>query len=208
MRDCGRQRATAGARVVSMRGIRRNAWDAVRRRHVSLNWRILAAAGPIEWYSCREPVTRSHRGVNRSHRGDRALPVKENPVMPLPSADESVELDQPCPIRDVLDRIGDQWSLLVLEALSGGTMRFNELGRAIGDVSNQMLSRTLKRLEQDGFVSRTLFAEVPPRVEYALTDLGRSFLAPMQAMIRWADEHHRAICAARRRARELEGGGR
>ncbi|KWZ29767.1 winged helix-turn-helix transcriptional regulator [Burkholderia anthina] len=128
--------------------------------------------------------------------------------MPLPSADESVDLDQPCPIRDVLDRIGDQWSLLVLEALSGGTMRFNELGRTIGDVSNQMLSRTLKRLEQDGFVSRTLFAEVPPRVEYALTDLGRSFLTPMHAMIRWADEHHRAIRAARRRARESEEGVR
>ncbi|KVK85531.1 MarR family transcriptional regulator [Burkholderia cepacia] len=128
--------------------------------------------------------------------------------MPLPPADETVELDQPCPIRDVLDRIGDQWSLLVLDALSGGTMRFNELARAIGDVSKQMLSRTLKRLEQDGFVSRTLFAEVPPRVEYALTDLGRSFLTPMQAMIRWADEHHRAICAARRRARELGGSGR
>ncbi len=63
-------------------------------------------------------------------------------------------------------------------------MRFNELGRAIGDVSNQMLSRTLKRLEQDGFVNRTLFAEVSPRVEYALTDLGRSFLTPMPAMIR------------------------
>ena len=107
----------------------------------------------------------------------------------------------------MLNRIGDQWSLLVLETLSGGTMRFNELGRAIGDVSKQMLSRTLKRLEQDGFVSRTLYAEVPPRVEYALTDLGRSFLTPMQAMIRWADEHHRAICA-RRRAREMEGGGR
>ncbi|WP_175691182.1 winged helix-turn-helix transcriptional regulator [Burkholderia anthina] len=127
---------------------------------------------------------------------------------PSPSTDDSVELDQPCPIRDVLDRIGDQWSLLVLEALSGGTLRFNELGRAIGDVSKQMLSRTLKRLEQDGFVSRTLYAEVPPRVEYALTELGRSFLAPMHAMIRWADEHHRAICAARRRARELEGHGR
>ncbi|ERJ35064.1 putative Redox-sensing transcriptional regulator QorR [Burkholderia sp. AU4i] len=173
-----------------------------------MNWRIRAAAGPLEWYSCREPVTRSQRGVNRSHRADHALPLKENPVMPFPPADETVELDQPCPIRDVLDRIGDQWSLLVLEALSGGTMRFNELARAIGDVSKQMLSRTLKRLEQDGFVSRTLFAEVPPRVEYALTDLGRSFLTPMQAMIRWADEHHHAICAARRRAREMDGGGR
>ncbi|WP_234745002.1 winged helix-turn-helix transcriptional regulator [Burkholderia sp. WTPI3] len=126
---------------------------------------------------------------------------------PSPSADDSVELDQPCPIRDVLDRIGDQWSLLVLEALSGGTLRFNELGCAIGDVSKQMLSRTLKRLEQDGFVSRTLYAEVPPRVEYALTELGQSFLTPMHAMIRWADEHHRAICAARRRVQEPEGSG-
>jgi DNA-binding HxlR family transcriptional regulator len=182
----------------------------LRRRGASSCFVELANPGgcrPIEWYSCREPVTRSHRGVNRSRRGDRASPLKENAVMPLPSADESVELDQPCPIRDVLDRIGDQWSLLVLEALAGGTIRFNELGRTIGDVSNQMLSRTLKRLEHDGFVSRTLFAEVPPRVEYALTDLGRSFLTPMQAMIRWADEHHRAICAARRRAREQEGGG-
>jgi len=130
--------------------------------------------------------------------------------MPFPLADETVELDQPCPIRDVPDRIGDQWSLLVLEALSGGTMRFNELGRAIGDVSIQMLSRTLKRLEQDGFVSRTLFAEVPPRVEYALTDLGRSFLTPMQAMIRWADEHHlrsvpRAFGHGGRRAARAEG---
>ncbi|KVF68566.1 MarR family transcriptional regulator [Burkholderia sp. FL-7-2-10-S1-D7] len=128
--------------------------------------------------------------------------------MSFPSADESVELVQPCPIRDVLDRIGDQWSLLVIEALSGGTMRFNELARTIGDVWKQMLSRTLKRLEQDGFVSRTLYAAVPPRVEYALTDLGRSFLTPMDVMIRWADEHHRAICAARRRARELESSGR
>ncbi|UVE68651.1 winged helix-turn-helix transcriptional regulator [Burkholderia pyrrocinia] len=70
--------------------------------------------------------------------------------------------------------------------------------------------RTATAVAQDGFVSRTLFAEVPPRVEYALTDLGRLFLTPMLAMIRWTDEHHRAICAARRRAREREreGGGR
>lgn len=105
-----------------------------------------------------------------------------------------------CPIRDVLDRIGDQWSLLVLEALSVRTMRFNELGREIGDISRQMLSRTLKRLEHDGFLSRTIFAEVPPRVEYTLTDLGRSFLVPMRILIRWADDNHRAIRIARQRA--------
>ncbi|KVX97701.1 winged helix-turn-helix transcriptional regulator [Burkholderia ubonensis] len=125
--------------------------------------------------------------------------------MPTSPADDPVAFDQPCPIRDVLDRIGDQWSLLVLETLADGTLRFNELGRAIGDISRQMLSRTLKRLEQDGFVSRTLFAEVPPRVEYELTALGRSFLVPMRTLIQWADENHRAICDARRHARERDG---
>lgn len=105
--------------------------------------------------------------------------------------------DQPCPIRDVLDRIGDQWSLLVLESLEAGTLRFNELMRTIGDISRQMLSRTLKRLEQDGFVVRTLYPEVPPRVEYALTDLGRSFLEPLRLLIVWANDNHRAIVQSR-----------
>jgi len=108
------------------------------------------------------------------------------------------EITQPCPIRDILDRIGDQWSLLVLEALSVRTCRFNELMREIGDISRQMLSRTLKRLEQDGFLTRTIYAEVPPRVEYALTDLGRSFLVPMRSLVEWADANHLTICRARR----------
>jgi DNA-binding HxlR family transcriptional regulator len=90
--------------------------------------------------------------------------------------------DQPCPIRDVLDRIGDQWSLLVLDALEGGTKRFNELMRALGDISKQMLSQTLKRLEEDGFVRRTVYPEVPPRVEYDLTDKGRALLPIIEAM--------------------------
>lgn len=107
--------------------------------------------------------------------------------------------DQPCPIRDVLDRIGDQWSLLVLESLEEDRKRFNALLREIGDISKQMLSKTLKRLEQDGFVERTLYPEVPPRVEYALTDLGRSFLNPMKALVGWADNNHREIVNARRR---------
>ncbi|MBX9445559.1 winged helix-turn-helix transcriptional regulator [Dickeya chrysanthemi] len=106
--------------------------------------------------------------------------------------------EQACPIRDVLDRIGDQWSLLVLETLSGGTLRFNELMRNIGDISRQMLSKTLKLLEQDGFISRTVYAEVPPRVEYQLTELGRSFLQPMKMLVEWADAHHRTICEARK----------
>ena len=113
----------------------------------------------------------------------------------LPAADRP--FDQPCPIRDVLDRIGDQWSLLVLDALEGGTKRFNELMRALGDISKQMLSQTLKRLEEDGFVRRTVYPEVPPRVEYDLTPLGHSFLVPMRGLVAWADEHHRHVCEAR-----------
>ena len=105
--------------------------------------------------------------------------------------------EQPCPVRDVLDRIGDQWSLLILEVLEHGTMRFSEVERAIGDISKQMLSKTLRRLEEDGFVRRTLYPEVPPRVEYELTDLGRSFLVPMKTLIAWANANHRAICEAR-----------
>lgn len=107
--------------------------------------------------------------------------------------------EQPCPIRDVLNRIGDQWSLLVLEALEGGHRRFNELMRLIGDISKQMLSKTLKRLEKDGYVLRTLYPEVPPRVEYELTGLGRSFLIPMKTLVGWADQNHRAIVEARAR---------
>ncbi|NNG49018.1 helix-turn-helix transcriptional regulator [Sphingomonas sanguinis] len=102
-----------------------------------------------------------------------------------------------CPIREVLDRIGDQWSLLVLAALEPGTLRFNVLLRRIGDVSKQMLSRTLRRLEEDGLVARAVYAEVPPRVEYSLTDLGRSFLEPMRGLIRWADRHQPEVEAAR-----------
>lgn len=112
---------------------------------------------------------------------------------------EEFRFAQPCPIRDVLDRIGDQWSLLVLEALEEETLRFNELLRHIGDISKQMLSRTLKHLEQDGLIQRTIYPEVPPRVEYRLTELGRSFLVPMQGLIVWADSNHRTVCEARER---------
>ncbi|MBB4235717.1 winged helix-turn-helix transcriptional regulator [Rhizobium esperanzae] len=104
-----------------------------------------------------------------------------------------------CPIRGVLDRIGDQWSLLTLEALEHEKKRFNELLREIGDISKQMLSKTLRHLEQDGFISRTVYPEVPPRVEYELTEMGRSFLIPMKALIGWADRNHPQIMSARER---------
>ena len=111
---------------------------------------------------------------------------------------EELEAAPACPIRDVLDRVGDQWTLLVLGALSKRTLRFNELKREIGDVSQHMLARTLKRLEEDGLVSRTLFTVIPTRVDYALTPLGQSFLQPLDVLIAWANTHHPVILEARR----------
>lgn len=105
--------------------------------------------------------------------------------------------DDICPVRDVLDRIGDRWSLLVLGALSENTMRFNALKREIAGISQQMLARTLRRLEEDGLVSRTIYPVIPPRVDYALTPLGRSFLKPFCALVTWAEANHGAIRAAR-----------
>ena len=82
-------------------------------------------------------------------------------------------------------------------SLSKKVMRFNELRREIGDISKQMLSNTLKRLEKDGFIQRTLYPEVPLRVEYALTDLGMSFLDPIAVLVHWAEGNHQRILTAR-----------
>lgn len=103
-----------------------------------------------------------------------------------------------CPIRDVLDRLGDRWTTLVLLTLEeGGTLRFSQLKAGIEDISQRMLAQTLRRLEQDGLVSRTVYATVPPRVEYTLTPLGQSFMAPVHGLIRWAGEHHEQVRSAR-----------
>ena len=102
-----------------------------------------------------------------------------------------------CPIRDILDRIGDRWSLLVLWSLTDGARRFTELRRDIGDISPRMLAQTVRRLEQDGLVSRTVTPSVPQRVDYALTSLGRSFLEPLDVLVDWADTHHEVIRVAR-----------
>lgn len=103
-----------------------------------------------------------------------------------------------CPIRDVLERMGDRWSMLVLFTLGDhGTLRFSALKNEIGDVSQRMLSQTLRRLEQDGLVSRHAHATVPPRVDYALTALGRSFLKPMTELLHWAERNHGRVRTAR-----------
>ena len=104
-----------------------------------------------------------------------------------------------CPIRDVLDRIGDRWSLLVLATLGeAGTLRFTALKAQIDDISQRMLAQTLRRLEQDGFVLRTMYPTIPPRVDYTLTPLGKSFMKPMQGLVAWADRNHGAVRQARR----------
>ncbi|WP_439597334.1 winged helix-turn-helix transcriptional regulator [Falsiroseomonas sp.] len=110
---------------------------------------------------------------------------------------EGTDLNQPCVVRDVIDRIGDRWSLLVLGHLAESSLRFNALHRKIGDISKQVLSRTLRRLEEDGFISRTVRESNPPQVEYALTTMGLTFLSPMKAVLDWADAHHDAITQSR-----------
>ena len=101
------------------------------------------------------------------------------------------------PITDILTRVGDKWSVMVVMLLGNGTKRFNEMRRLIGGISQRMLTLTLRGLERDGLVTRTVFPTVPPRVDYALTDLGRSLLSPISALGAWAYGHRDAIDAAR-----------
>lgn len=92
-----------------------------------------------------------------------------------------------CPVRDIIARISDKWTLLSIYALGGyGTLRFNELKHKIGDVSQRMLTVTLRNLEADGLVKRTIYPEVPPRVEYQLTDLGKSLMNQLTLLTEWA----------------------
>jgi DNA-binding HxlR family transcriptional regulator len=100
-------------------------------------------------------------------------------------------------VRELLDRVGDKWSVLVIGLLGEQQHRFSELRRAIDGISQRMLTLTLRQLERDGLVSRTVHATVPPRVDYALTDLGRSALGPLTALIRWAEDHGTSVAEAR-----------
>lgn len=102
-----------------------------------------------------------------------------------------------CPIRDVLDRIGQKWTLLILINLEPAPQRFSALQRQVGDISKRMLTQTLRDLERDGLIARTVYPTKPPAVEYALTDLGRSALHPIAALSHWAEENHATIRDAR-----------
>lgn len=128
----------------------------------------------------------SHMEVTKEHETDRLL---SGPV---------VHSDQDCmTVRAVLNRIGDKWSILVIALLGDDTKRFTELQRAIEGISQRMLTLTLRQLERDGLVERTVYPMVPPRVDYRLTPLGRTLLEPVMTLATWAYAHRADIEAAR-----------
>ena len=111
----------------------------------------------------------------------------------LPRPDETAT----CELRDLLDRLGDKWSLLVVELLGHRLLRFSELQRQIDGISQRMLTRTLRHLERDGLITRTVHPVVPPRVDYELTTLGRSLLVAVEPLVSWTRENRPSIARAR-----------
>jgi DNA-binding HxlR family transcriptional regulator len=107
---------------------------------------------------------------------------------------ESLRFDpSKCPVRDVLNRVGEKWATLILVALAARQRRFNEVKRAIPDISKRMLTQTLRGLERDGLITRHVFATKPPSVEYRLSPLGESLLKPLAELISWAEVNHQKI---------------
>ncbi|OBZ93935.1 transcriptional regulator [Pararhizobium polonicum] len=104
---------------------------------------------------------------------------------------------QDCPVRDVVDNIGGKWNTLMILALADGPMRFSALRRLIPDISQRMLTQTLRDLQRDGYIARAVFPTQPPSVEYSLTPLGQSFLVLVKGLVDWSVVHHEAIRAAR-----------
>ena len=100
-------------------------------------------------------------------------------------------------VRQILNRVGDKWSILVIAMLDRGTRRFTELRREIDGISQRMLALTLRQLERDGLVERTVYPVVPPKVEYALTELGSTLLESVRGLVSWAMEHRGQVAAAR-----------
>lgn len=98
---------------------------------------------------------------------------------------------------DVISLVGDKWSVLIVMCLGGGRRRFTEIKRAVDGISQKMLTVTLRGLERDGYVTRTVYPTIPPRVEYELTDLGRDLLVPLRALGSWALANHDRVAEAR-----------
>ena len=112
---------------------------------------------------------------------------------------EMKAMSEVCPIRDVLDRVGDKWSTLLICVLSERSHRFGELRRTISDISQRMLTQTLRELQEDGLVNRIVHPTTPPSTEYELTALGRSLIEPLSHLLKWAETHHAEIKEARMR---------
>ena len=121
------------------------------------------------------------------------VPVLNAPDLP-PTAHQGSDCRS---VASVLARVGDKWSVLVIMLLGGGPRRFNELKRMVGGISQRMLTLTLRGLERDGIVTRTVEPTTPPSVEYALTPLGRSLLKPIRALAAWAHQNRVAVSEAR-----------
>jgi DNA-binding HxlR family transcriptional regulator len=117
----------------------------------------------------------------------------------MPDPGEGADHSECIVVREILDRVGDKWSVLVIALLGERGHRFNELRRAIDGISQRMLTLTLRQLERDGLVARTVHPTVPPRVDYALTPLGESVLEPLNGLMCWAAQHGTDIADARRR---------
>ncbi|SHL04224.1 winged helix-turn-helix transcriptional regulator [Actinacidiphila paucisporea] len=113
------------------------------------------------------------------------------------AADPYAPCEDDCGIRDVLDRLGDRWSVLLVVELAKGTRRFRELQHAVPGISQRMLSVTAKRLVRDGLVERTVYPTIPPRTDYRLTATGRSFAGAVAALADWSRTHKDAIAASR-----------
>ncbi|MFI6790678.1 winged helix-turn-helix transcriptional regulator [Nonomuraea sp. NPDC050383] len=111
-----------------------------------------------------------------------------------------------CGIREVLDRIGDKWSVLVVVELAQGMRRFRQLQRAVPGISQRMLTLTVRRLERDGMITRTVHPTIPPQVEYALTPMGHSLTHLVKTLADWSAEHRDAVALARRDWDELNPG--
>jgi len=115
-------------------------------------------------------------------------------------------MDAQCPSRLVLDRIADKWTALIIQVLALGTKRYAGLQREIGGISQKMLTQTLRSLERDGLVQRTVHPVVPPKVEYSLTKLGRTLIEPLQGLCRWSEKHLGELQANRTRAKAVATG--
>ncbi|PCK77570.1 winged helix-turn-helix transcriptional regulator [Rhizobium sophoriradicis] len=110
-----------------------------------------------------------------------------------------------CPVRDMMQQIGGKWSTLLLEVLAAEPRRFGELRRMLPDISQRMLTQTLRDLQRDGYIAREVFPTKPPSVEYSMTDLGRSLYQPLSQLLNWAEANHDAVRAARSRFDSADG---